>query len=184
MSSPPPLGLFSSPIPSLSEVCSKVTKFYIIWVWNVETQHLMHKVRGNYSSCTCRRAVKMYVAAVEALRKNERRVKTGWNSVCHKKSGAFLSLIPSSDSHLRERERESMGRFSKSLSLYVKTSGFHSKNQTETLKGPHWKSENCPTLIITCGGASKSKYLSLIWLKFPLLKGAQKTTFAHFFEME
>jgi len=34
----------SPPIPSFSGIC-KVKKFDWIWVWNVETQHLMHKVR-------------------------------------------------------------------------------------------------------------------------------------------
>jgi hypothetical protein len=42
---------FHCPIPSLSDIRKKVRKFYQIWVWNAETQHLMHKVRGNYSSC-------------------------------------------------------------------------------------------------------------------------------------
>jgi hypothetical protein len=45
------LGLFSPPIPSLSlwVRSAKLRKFYHIKVWNGETQHLMHKVRGNSS---------------------------------------------------------------------------------------------------------------------------------------
>ncbi len=94
-------------------------------------------------------------------------LKTGNHTFLYPKKDSTdrypLKFSKKSDSHLGARE--SMARFSKRLSLYVKTSDFHSKNQTETLKGSRWKSENCPTLIITCGGASKSKYLSLIWLK-------------------
>ncbi len=47
------MSLLSPLIPSLSEV-RKIRKFYSIWVWNAETQHLMHKVWSNYNSCTCR----------------------------------------------------------------------------------------------------------------------------------
>ncbi len=47
------LGLLSPPIPYLSEV-RKVREFYSIWIWNAETQHSVHKVRGSYSSCTGR----------------------------------------------------------------------------------------------------------------------------------
>ncbi len=53
MSSPCPWASFHPLSPSLSEV-RKVRKFYWIWAWNAETQHLMHKVQRNYSSCTCR----------------------------------------------------------------------------------------------------------------------------------
>jgi hypothetical protein len=38
------LGLLSHSNPSFSGI-RIVRKFYWIWVWNVETQHLMHKVR-------------------------------------------------------------------------------------------------------------------------------------------
>jgi hypothetical protein len=45
------LGLLLTPLfRSLSEVRKVIRKFYSIWVWNDETQHLMHKGRGNYSS--------------------------------------------------------------------------------------------------------------------------------------
>jgi hypothetical protein len=38
------LGLLSHSTPSFSGI-RVVRKFYWIWVWNVDTQHLMHKVR-------------------------------------------------------------------------------------------------------------------------------------------
>jgi hypothetical protein len=53
------LGLFSPPIPSLTEV-SKVRKFIISSGYEMlKIEHLMHKVRGNYSSCTRRSSENM-----------------------------------------------------------------------------------------------------------------------------
>jgi hypothetical protein len=55
----------------------------------------MHKVRVNYSSCTCRSSENIYVAAVEALRKTETGGQNWMKlSLAQKKSGAFLSFTP------------------------------------------------------------------------------------------
>ncbi len=51
----------------------------------------MHKVPGNYISCTCR-AVKIYVAAMEALWKKQRQGSKQDETQFGTKCGAFLSL--------------------------------------------------------------------------------------------
>jgi hypothetical protein len=63
-------------------------KFYKTSVRNSETQHLMHKVRES-SYCSVG-AGKIYVAAVEALRKKERQDETQFTI----KINGFLSFNP------------------------------------------------------------------------------------------
>jgi hypothetical protein len=53
----------------------------------------MHKVRGNYGSCTWG-VVKMHPTTVEASGKGEDGVKLGWNSVEHKKWCVFRVWPP------------------------------------------------------------------------------------------
>jgi hypothetical protein len=84
--------LSSPPIRSSSEVY-KVRKFYEIWVWNAETQHLMHKVRGNFRSPTCRSSENICRSSGGAQEKG----KTGQNRMklsLAQKVVHFLSLTP------------------------------------------------------------------------------------------
>ncbi len=63
-----------------------------------ETQHLMPKVPGNYSSCRSSSSENICSSSGGAHEKGTRVVKTGWNSVYYKKikklkkNGAFLSF--------------------------------------------------------------------------------------------
>jgi hypothetical protein len=169
----------------------------------------MHKVRGNYSSCTCRSSESLFSNSGCAQEKG----KTGQNrrklSLAQKahfwvwppplkanvlfwrfffnltrfwtKLRVLLPCFPEftdySIKHPENRcpyvlislqvirkdstdtlwgfqkvdslEREPMDRFSKRLSLYVKTSNSQNENRIEYLKGSHWKSENHPALVVT-----------------------------------
>ncbi len=67
-----------SPLVTSFNGIRKVRKFYKIWVWNAETQHLMHKVQRVIIVVVQVGAVKTYVAALDALKKQER---GGWNTL-------------------------------------------------------------------------------------------------------
>jgi len=54
----------------------------------------MYKVRGNYSSCTCRSSENLCSSNGGAQEKRKDRVKTGWKLSLAQKVGAFLSLTP------------------------------------------------------------------------------------------
>jgi hypothetical protein len=73
----------------LSEV-HKVTKFYLIWAWNAETQHLMHKVEGNYSNCAYRSSENICSSSGGAQEKGKRGSKPDETQFGTKNS-AFLT---------------------------------------------------------------------------------------------
>jgi hypothetical protein len=64
----------------------KARKFYSIWVWNAETQHLMHKMWGNYSSCTGKSSANT-CSSIGEMGENSRKLNLP------KKHGAFLCLL-------------------------------------------------------------------------------------------
>ncbi len=84
---------FHRPIPPLSEV-RKVRKIYQIWVWNAETQNLMHKVRGNDSSCIRRSSEHICSSSGGAQGKWKSRSKQNKTQFTTK-IGAFLMAIRS-----------------------------------------------------------------------------------------
>ncbi len=92
----PAFGPPFTSIPSLSEV-SKVLNFFI------KSGNEMLKLgswctsfESNYSACTCRSSKNICSISGGAQEKRQReRVTTVWNSVYHKKNGAFLIFTPS-----------------------------------------------------------------------------------------
>jgi len=60
-------------------------------VWNVETHHLMHKVRGYYNSCTCRNNENICNSSGGAQEKGKTGSKPD-ETLFGTKSAAFLSL--------------------------------------------------------------------------------------------
>jgi hypothetical protein len=83
-------------IPSFSGIC-KVKKFQI-WVWNAETQHLMHKVReSNYS-----RSSSQNIYGAAALEAGAQvKGKTRWNSVYHQKSSGKTRRSDKRKDHMK-----------------------------------------------------------------------------------
>ncbi len=69
----------------LSHLWVRSAKFYIIWLWNAENHHLMHKVRDNYSSCRCRSSENICSSRGSAQEKMKDGVKTRSNSAWNKK---------------------------------------------------------------------------------------------------
>jgi len=88
----------SPPIPSCDDddgIC-KVRKFYHIWwVWNAESQHLMHnKVRRVIIVVVEVGAMKIYVTALEALREKERQDETQLYHQCAQvKNGLYIYIL-------------------------------------------------------------------------------------------
>ncbi len=84
------LGLLSPTNPSVSGICKGRNFFNPIRVRKVETQHLMHKGSKLIGRCV-HTAVKIYVAAVKALRRRkERQDETQFTA----KIDDFLSFFP------------------------------------------------------------------------------------------
>jgi hypothetical protein len=79
---------FFHPLSPLWVRSEKEGNFISIWVWNAETQHARFEVI--IIGVVQVGAVKIYVAAVEALRKKERQDET---QVCHQKRGYFHPLL-------------------------------------------------------------------------------------------
>jgi electron transfer flavoprotein alpha/beta subunit len=81
-------GLLSPQNPSLSDIC-RVRKFYKISVWNADTYSAFNAQGSRLIIVVVQLgAVKIYVAAVEALRKKERQDETQFTT----KIDGFLSF--------------------------------------------------------------------------------------------
>ncbi len=70
----------------------------------------MHKLRGNYNSCTGMCSEDICSSSAGAQKKGKRGSKTGWNSVYHKK-WIYAAAVPS----LRKKERGYQNRMKLSL---------------------------------------------------------------------